>query len=260
MALLRSIRVSLLVATLLGPNFSYSILASDYFNECKSTDGRYIVEDEVLYRAGDKDRSTKLTYAIVEEQVLAERRSYCIPSNPEAQGQKFENYSRNSRQTVEIDDGGRVQRATLTCELAASGLPAAYDCAREVVTFDNKLPGPLRNYRLGTPGNWSHNNSVMRLDADGARRSFYYMNPRPGLRALGVSGGTLLFEGARDGYTYRGTARYFTRTCGVQQFPVSGTVSADESRIELTGVSQRLDAACNPSGTRQERLVFERAG
>jgi hypothetical protein len=234
--------------------------ASDYSNECKSADGVYVVEDGQLFRAADKDRKSKLTYAIVEEQVLEESRGLCFSSNPEARGASYRNVFRKARQVLAIDRPGDTPvRITVMCELAASGLPAAFSCDREQTTMSRKTPGPAVRYTLGSPGTWSHNGSVMRLDADGQTRRLVYMNPRDGLRRVGVSGETTLFDGERMGNTYKGTARWFSATCGEQPFAVTGSVNAEESRIELTGDAPRLDAGCKPAGTRKERLVFERA-
>ncbi len=242
------------VAASLGP-----VQASDYSNECKSADGAYVADDGVLYRAADKDRKHRLTYAILSEQVLEEKRSHCIPSNPEAQGGKFDNFFRKARQQIEIDEADGLRTATLVCELAASGLPAAFDCAREVVTMDRKRPGPAQSYVPGAAGTWSHNGSVMRLEADGSSRRLIYMNPRIGIRQAGVSADTTLFDGERQGNRYVGNARFFSKSCGAKLFPVTGTVSADESRIVLEGAAPRLDGACKETGTRTETLVFERA-
>lgn len=234
-------------------------IASDYSNECKSTDGAYVAQDGVLYRAKDKKQQVKLTYSIIEEQVLEEHRSFCVPSNAEAQGQKFENYSRKAQQKIEVDDRGQVRKATLVCELATSGLPAAYNCAKEIKGLSRKTPGPVQSYALGAPGTWSHNGSVMRLEANGNNRRLIYMNPRVGLRHSGVSADTTLFDGERQGDAYTGTARYFSKACGEKTFPVTGKVLAGETRIELSGLAPKVDETCKVIGTRTETLVFERA-
>lgn len=249
--------LGLLAASLMFATTAGRVAAGDYSDTCVSADKRYEGSPGALYRATDKQQTTKLTYAILEEQVLEERKSTCLPSNPEARGATFKNYFRKTRQTVVIDDGA-PRNAVLICELAASGLPAAFNCDRETVELDTKKPGPVKSYRSGAPGTWTHNGSVMRLEAEGAVRRIYYANPRDGIRQAGVSGDTLLFEGERQGNRYVGTARIFKPGCGEQTFPVEGTVSADDSRIVLTGKVARFDQACGKGPVVEQRLVFER--
>lgn len=233
--------------------------ASDYSNTCRSSDGAYVIEDGALYAARDTAQSRQLAYAILERQVLEEVRGTCLPSNPEARGASFANVFRKSRQVIAVDQpGGGTRITTVVCEFAASGLPAAFNCDRETKTLDRRSPGPLQRFAVGTPGTWTHNGSVMLIEAEGDTRRIVYMNPREGLRRAGVSGDMMLFEGSRQGSRYEGTARWFSRACGPQTFPVSGTVNADESRIELSGEAPRIDAACKVTGTRREQLVFER--
>ncbi len=231
-------------------------LASDYSNTCKSSDGRYVMEDGVLYAAADKQQQRKLPFAIVERQVLSERAGHCIASGQGANGQKIGFQSINTRIVIEIGGAGAGRRATMTCEMASDGMPAAWTCAREVVERDIKTPGPVERYTVGSPGTWDHNGSVMRLEADGATRRFTYMNPRKGLHEVGVNGDTILFDGRREGNRYVGTARWFSKTCGQQEFPVTGTVSVDERQVELSGQAPRVDGKCRKTGTATEKLVF----
>jgi hypothetical protein len=104
---------------------------------------------------------------------------------------------------------------------------------------------------------WSHNNSTMRLVAEGAERRFVYESPRAGLSAVGVRKGTVLFEGRKDGDRYVGEARIFHPRCGVHTYEVAGTVSPDQERVEMTGNKPDIDSACNVAGTKPDALVFE---
>jgi hypothetical protein len=100
---------------------------------------------------------------------------------------------------------------------------------------------------------WRHNGSVLRLEADGPVRKFYYMTPSPGLPA---SAGALLFEGTKSGNTYSGTAYVFSTKCGSVGYPVTGTVSEDQRSIAMTGDAPQRDANCKTKGTRSDTLVF----
>jgi len=233
-------------------------LASDYSNSCKSSDGRYVMEDGALYATADKQQQRKLAFAIIERQVLSERAGHCIASGEGAKGQKIGFQAINTRIVIEIGGAGAGRRATMACEMASDGMPAAWTCARQVVERDTKTPGTIERYTAGSPGSWDHNGSVMRLEADGATRRFTYMNPRNGLHEVGVNGDTILFDGRREGNRYVGTARWFSKTCGHQEFPVTGTVSADERGVELSGQAPRVDAQCRKTGTATEKLVFTR--
>ena len=55
------------------------VTAGDYSDTCVSADKRYEGSPGALYRATDKQQTTKLTYAILEEQVLEERKIPVVP-------------------------------------------------------------------------------------------------------------------------------------------------------------------------------------
>lgn len=232
-------------------------IASDYSNTCTSRDKRYAVEDGVLYRASDKDRTKRLAYVVLEEQVLERKDGYCLAKGSDGKESRYGFEASKSRRVVMIDDGPKRVRAELICELAMDGLPAAYRCAREVVTTDERKPGPVRSFAVGTRGAWHHNGSVMRLDAIDETRAFVYMNPREGLRREGVSAETVLFTGERKGQDYAGTAYVFNRACGQKEYAVRGQVEDGEHRVVLEGAAPVLGPDCAVVGTRPDRLVFE---
>ncbi len=103
---------------------------------------------------------------------------------------------------------------------------------------------------------WDHNRSIMRLVANGENRQFVYETPRQGMANEGVTSGTLLFEGVRNGDTYSGTAFVFRRQCGSTPFEVSGTVAADERTVTMTGDAPRVDGSCRVIGHVSDTLVF----
>lgn len=112
---------------------------------------------------------------------------------------------------------------------------------------------------IGPTPLWEHNGSTVKLLADGANRSFFYENPRPGLVERGVSAGTLLFTGKKSGNSYSGTAYVFTR-CGKRPYQVSGNVTADQRQVTLFGKAPVTDANCNVIRYRNGTLVFTFAG
>lgn len=231
--------------------------ASDYSNTCTSRDKRYVVEDGVLYRARDKDRKERLVYAVLEEQVLEQRVGYCLARGSEGKESRFGFQMRKSRRVAFVYDGVKRVRAELDCELASDGLPAAFECGREVVTADVRTPAPPRKFAVGARGAWHHNGSVMRLDAIDDLRAFIYMNPRAGLLQENVSAETVLFTGERVGNAYAGTAFVFNRACGQLEYAVRGRVEDDEHRVVLQGQAPIVGPGCKVAGTRPDTLVFE---
>ena len=106
---------------------------------------------------------------------------------------------------------------------------------------------------------WTHNGSLMRLEARGTERWFTYERPRRALRASGVRPGTLLFDGRKRGNTYTGTARVFSKHCpgNPLQYQVSGPVSRGQTRVTLYG-DREIHQRCQPTGRyREDVLVFD---
>jgi hypothetical protein len=111
----------------------------------------------------------------------------------------------------------------------------------------------------GTPAGaslWNHNGSTMKLQADGARRRFVYMQPRSGIRAAGAEAGTILFDGTRKGGTYSGVAYVFAGACGSFPYKVSGSL-ASETEVVMSGMAPSVSReTCEIEGYRPDRLVF----
>ena len=104
---------------------------------------------------------------------------------------------------------------------------------------------------------WNHNGSLVALSAQGTSRVFYYERPRELMEKAGVVKGTLLFKGQFAGRSYKGQAYQFSRKCGPIAYPVKGEVSADFTRIDLSGERPVRDSNCRRTGTKVDRLVFE---
>ena len=56
---------------------------------------------------------------------------------------------------------------------------------------------------------WSHNESIMVLSDEGNAVAISYLVPRFGMRNVGVSKGTVLFQGRDDGHELQGKAFFF---------------------------------------------------
>jgi hypothetical protein len=107
-----------------------------------------------------------------------------------------------------------------------------------------------------TPTFWEHNGSIVYLEADGAKREFYYQEPRPGLLQAGARPGSLLFSGRAIGNRYLGIAYIFSPQCGKYPYEVSGPILDNYERVVLNGQAPQLGADCRVRGYRQDRLEF----
>lgn len=105
---------------------------------------------------------------------------------------------------------------------------------------------------------WNHNGSIMRLTANGQARTFSYDLPRSTLVSAGVRRGTVLFDGARAGNRYSGTAYVFSRDCpdSPLAYSVNGSVSRNDTQVTLTG-TRPVYASCRATGrSTTDTLVF----
>jgi len=222
------------------------VLASDYAHECRSADGLYEMSDEQLFAAGEEPR-TAIAYRTLKDTVLSERKGYCL-----SHGQHFQFEARSYLRRVRFQVDGNPVEVEMLCELAADGLPAAYNCEKEVVTLQTNSGTASASTAV-----WTHNGSVMRLDAKGASRVFSYEKPRAGMRRVGARPGDVVFEGTREGTAYSGTAYMFSPNCGRTPYAVSGNVTPDDRRVMLEGQAPVLDADCKVTGYRRDRLRFD---
>lgn len=100
---------------------------------------------------------------------------------------------------------------------------------------------------------WNHNGSVLRLQAVGRSRRFYYVEPGAGLPA---KSGDMVFEGVREGLTYSGRSFHFSEKCTPIAYHVKGSVSPDETTVKMRGRRPRSDAQCHIVSYVDEELVF----
>jgi hypothetical protein len=91
---------------------------------------------------------------------------------------------------------------------------------------------------------WDYNDSILELIADGPSRKFYYFSPRAGLDPVGVKRGTLAFDGKRTDNKYSGSAYTFSRYCGPLAYPVTGTVSDDQRKVQFSGLVPKRNGSC----------------
>jgi hypothetical protein len=103
---------------------------------------------------------------------------------------------------------------------------------------------------------WEHNGSAVSLSSNGSARQFYYQYPHGGLQDVGVTTGTLLFDGHKTGNQYVGKAYVFSRACGAIAYDVAGPISADQRTVTLRGNAPQVDSRCQVVGYRDDILIF----
>jgi hypothetical protein len=148
---------------------------------------------------------------------------------------------------------------------SAQCYPGLGNCAAEPAPAEPASPEPeAPPASASTPEEaprrsfWDHNGSIMSLTADGDKRQFYYEEPRRGIRAVGVSQGTLLFDGRRNGALYSGTAFIFSPDCGPVPYDVRGAVSNGERRVTMRGKApSRFNDRCQITAYKDDVLVFD---
>lgn len=226
-------------------------MASDYAHVCRTADGQYELHDGELYRSGNLN--TAIPYQSLDETVLSARSGYCIANK--APGQKFGFESKSYILKFRFTNRGQDITTTAVCELTSDGLPAAYTCDEEVVTYEDR-GAEAGSSQSASTHTWDHNGSRMQLRADGAKRTFVYDKPREAMQKAGARQGTILFEGQREGDTYSGTAYIFSRRCGPQSYFVSGPVADDERTVTLYGDAPVVGKSCRVEKTKSDQLVF----
>lgn len=242
--------------------FGGAAAASDYSHDCRSSDGLWQMWDEGLSESADAAHKD-IPYTMVKDTVLSLKQGYCL-----SKGQKFAFEDKTYVRRIRFDHKGQKQEVDLLCEMIADGLPAAFQCEKEVVTLDTKAKGVPVPREEGEPESgrdempsdgalWNHNGSIMRLVAAGKDRTFMYENPRPGMRKAGAKQGDVVFEGRREGQTYSGTAYIYSKSCGRQGYAVTGRVAEDDRSIVLEGEAPVLGDGCNVKATKRDELRFD---
>lgn len=105
---------------------------------------------------------------------------------------------------------------------------------------------------------WWHNGSLMRLQAYGNERYFYYEEPRQALWNSGVRRGTLLFNGTNNGGWYSGLSRVFSSSCPGQplEYWVEGPVGNGQTKVTMHGTRERNRNCYGTGQMTTDTLVF----
>ncbi|MGJ0532287.1 hypothetical protein [Methylocystis sp.] len=104
---------------------------------------------------------------------------------------------------------------------------------------------------------WTFNGSGMYMTANGKRRRVFYETPRESLDSLGISSGSLIFDGDLNGARFTGSVMAYAPGCAVLKYPVSGILNPDGLSFNLVGRRPARDDWCNVVGSTDVTLIFE---
>jgi len=111
--------------------------AGDYAHFCRSADGAFVMNDEEL-RAFDvakgEEVGNALTYRVLSKLELRRDEGYCVSSKAPAK-RHYKYQGSTYALHIAFRHRGQPQKVHMICEMASSGLPAAYNCDREVKTL-----------------------------------------------------------------------------------------------------------------------------
>jgi TPR repeat protein len=104
---------------------------------------------------------------------------------------------------------------------------------------------------------WKSADSIMRLEARGSNRKFFFYKPSNAELKAGAKAGSLRFDGKISGKGYKGTAFLYSEKCGRSVFQVSGEIENDDSRVILSGRAPNVDSDCRKFGRTDQTLIFD---
>jgi hypothetical protein len=241
--------------------------ASDYVHQCRSADGGYVMNDEQLQAfdvAKGRETGRVIPYKVLRRTTLSKSAGYCI-ANKAPRGQRRYNHAAESYALhIRFRQNGQTIKTFMVCEMASSGLPAAYDCDREVTTLNWSIgktaAAPSGNGNAHNAGGprWMHNGSRVRIVADGRRRRIVFVTPNERLANKGVAPGDPVFVGRRKANRYIGKAYVYSKRCPTVSYGVRGRVHTGEARVVVTGRRPVRNRGCKTAYRQDVRLVFDR--
>lgn len=102
---------------------------------------------------------------------------------------------------------------------------------------------------------YDHNGSLMTVESCEGDVWISYSKPKASLQKIGVTPGTLLFEGTFGADNIlRGQARLFSAKCGQIIYDVAG--NWEGNYISLAGVAPVRNSSCNIAKYRNDNLLF----
>jgi hypothetical protein len=120
-----------------------------------------------------------------------------------------------------------------------------------IIPHPSSVPAELKTSR------WTFNGSGMYMTADGRRRRVFYETPRESLDVLGISSGSLIFDGELSGSRFTGNVVAYAPGCTILKYPVNGILNPDGRSFSLMGRRPARDDWCNIVGSTDVTLIFE---
>jgi hypothetical protein len=241
--------------------------ASDYAHQCRSADGSYAMSDEELRAidtANGRETGRAIPYKVLRKFELRKTAGFCIAKNAPKGQRRYPHSATTYALQIRFRQNGQRIKAFMLCEMASSGLPASYNCDREVQTLDwiarseTAAADTKQGSRKRSAVRWMHNGSQVRIVAEGRRRRVVFVRPNERLAALGVTAGDPVFEGSRDGDRYFGQAFVYSKNCATRTYKVDGRVHKGERRVVVFGRKPIADRDCRTDYRKDVRLVFDR--
>jgi hypothetical protein len=247
--------------------FTGAARAGDYAHHCRSADGNYAMSDEELKAvntANGRETGRAIPYKVLRKFELRKTAGFCIARNAPKGQRRFPHAATTYALHIRFRRNGQRIKTFMLCEMASSGLPASYNCDREVQTLDwtarSKVATvdttPRRQKRRTV--RWMHNGSEVRIVAKGPRRQVVFVSPNENLARLGVTSGDPIFEGRREGNRYIGQAFVYSKNCAAKTYKVDGRVHKGERRVVVFGRKPIADRDCRTDYHEDVRLVFDR--
>ena len=243
--------------------------ASDYVHQCRSADGIYVMNDEQL-QLFDLNRGREtgqvIPYKVLRRIMLSKSAGYCVANKAPRGQRRFKFGAENYALHIRFCQNGRTIKTFMVCEMASSGLPAVYNCDREVTTVNwsigKRASAPdgkgTSNAGHATGPRWMHNGSRVRIVADGRRRRIVFVTPNDRLANRGVAAGDPVFIGRRKGNRYIGKAYVYSKRCPTVSYDVRGRVHTGEAKVVVTGSRPVRNRGCKTVYRQDVRLVFDR--
>lgn len=118
---------------------SKPVHAGDYSHQCRSSGGYYAMNDEELQAfdvAKGREKGKSIPYKVLRKIELSKNAGYCISNKAPKGARRFAYEGITYALHIRFRQDGETIKLFMLCNRASSGLPAGYDCDRDVKTLD----------------------------------------------------------------------------------------------------------------------------
>ena len=108
------------------------------------------------------------------------------------------------------------------------------------------------------PAPWNLNGSKLSVTIINGILNIYFIEPSKELVTSGARSDSLLLSGTVNGELVQGNAKLYVQKCGVFTYPVSGRLSLQQTRLELTGMAPVVNRqTCAINTTEPQSLTLQ---